>query len=121
MHYLLNNICIKKTISKNNIISVFKKIHYVSVWIHVQVPTFLRFTFFFYFLFFKRVLTEFQWVLCTVYGTHKSLFPTKLSLKIGLTVLFTHLKIILLHCFQFSVFSFNNNKFNPNGPIISKI
>ena len=32
----------------------------------------------------------------------------------GPTILFTHLKIILLQCFQFSVFS--NNKFNPNTP-----
>ena len=29
-------------------------------------------------------------------------------------ILFTHLKIILLQYFQFSVFSFSNNKFNPN-------
>ena len=36
----------------------------------------------------------------------------------GPTILFTHLKIILLQCFQFSVFSFSNNKFNPNGPIV---
>ena len=34
----------------------------------------------------------------------------------GPTILFTHLKIILLQCFQFSVFS--NNKLNPNGPYI---
>ena len=33
----------------------------------------------------------------------------------GPTILFTHLKIIFLQCFQFSVFS--NNKFNPNTPI----
>ena len=38
-------------------------------------------------------------------------------------ILFTHLKIILLQCFQFSVFSFqfsvfSNNKLNPNGPYI---
>ena len=33
-----------------------------------------------------------------------------------LTVLFTHLKIILLQYFQFSDFSFSSNKFNPNGP-----
>ena len=33
----------------------------------------------------------------------------------GPTILFTHLKIILLQCFQFSVF--NNNKLNPNGPL----
>ena len=36
----------------------------------------------------------------------------------GLTILFTHLKIILLQCFQFSVFS--NNNLNPNGPIVSQ-
>ena len=36
-----------------------------------------------------------------------------------LTVLFTHLKIILLQFFQFSVFSFSNNKFNPNTPYIN--
>ena len=35
----------------------------------------------------------------------------------GPMALFTHLKIILLQCFQFSVFRFSNNKFNPNGPI----
>ena len=40
----------------------------------------------------------------------------KKILKIGLTILFTHLKIILLQYFQFSVFNFRNNKFNPNGP-----
>ena len=33
----------------------------------------------------------------------------------GLTTLFTHLKIILLQYFQFLIF--NNNKFNPNTPI----
>ena len=33
----------------------------------------------------------------------------------GPTILFTHLNIILLQCFQFSIFS--NNKFNPNTPI----
>ena len=31
-------------------------------------------------------------------------------------ILFTHLKIILLQCFQFLVFSFSNNKLNPNEP-----
>ena len=37
----------------------------------------------------------------------------------SLTILFTHLKIILLQYFQFSVFSFSNNKLNPNGPLES--
>ena len=35
--------------------------------------------------------------------THKFHFSVIFSLKIGLTVLFTHLKIILLQCFQFKV------------------
>ena len=40
------------------------------------------------------------------------------TLLTGHTTLFTHLKIILLQCFQFSVFNFSNNKFNPNGPLV---
>ena len=40
-------------------------------------------------------------------------------LKMGPAVLFTHLKITLLQYFQFSVFSFSNNKLNPNGPYVS--
>ena len=47
----------------------------------------------------------FQWVSCTVHETYKPLFSTKYSLKIGSTTLFTHLKIILLQYFQFSVFN----------------
>ena len=59
------------------------------------------------FLFFYSITWDVicQWVPCTVHGTHKPLFSQKLSLKIGLTTLFTHLKIILLQCFQFSVFN----------------
>ena len=37
--------------------------------------------------------------------THKHHFSATFSLKMGLTVLFTHLKIILLQCFQFSAFN----------------
>ena len=37
-----------------------------------------------------------QWVSCIVYGIHKPLFSAIFSLKMGLTVLFTHLEIILL-------------------------
>ena len=48
-----------------------------------------------------------QWVLCTVYETHKSHFSATFLLKIGLIVLFTHLKIILLQYFQFSIFNFS--------------
>ena len=45
-----------------------------------------------------------------------ALFMHLKILKMGHTTLFTYLKIILLQCFQFS-----NNKFNPNGPIVSII
>ena len=47
--------------------------------------------------------------------THKFHFSTTFSLKIGPTILFTHLKIILLQCFSFSVFSF---QLYPNGPLV---
>ena len=51
----------------------------------------------------------------TVQGTHKPLFSTTFLLKMGLTALFTHLKIILLQCFQFSVFNkINCIQTNPN-------
>ena len=39
----------------------------------------------------------------------------------GPMVLSTHLKIILLQYFQFSVFSFQQNKLYPNGPIVLDI
>ena len=58
-----------------------------------------------FFFFLRIALTEFQWVSCTIHGTHKPLFSTKLSLKMDLTALFTHLKIILLPSLQFSIFS----------------
>ena len=53
-----------------------------------------------FFFFFEKciyvIFMFFQWVLCIVYETHKSLVSAKLSLKIGHTALVTHLKIILL-------------------------
>ena len=42
-------------------------------------------------------------------------FSFKTTLKLGPMALFTHLKIILLQCFQFLVF---NNKRYPNTPYI---
>ena len=64
-------------------------------------------------------LCTIQWVSCTVYMTYKHLFSTKFLLKIGPMVLFTHLNIILLQCFQFSVISkrtlsFFKFHFSPN-------
>ena len=44
-------------------------------------------------------------------GAHKFHFLTIFSLKMSLTTLFTHLKFILLQCFQFSVFSFSQINF----------
>ena len=46
-----------------------------------------------------------QWVSCTIHETRKYSFSIKKTLKLGPTVLFTHLKIILLQCFQFSTIS----------------
>ena len=50
---------------------------------------------------------------CIVY----TLFTHLKILKISSTILFTLLKIILLQYFQFLVFSFSNNKYNPNRHI----
>ena len=47
--------------------------------------------------------------------THKSHFSATFSLKMGPTVLFTHLKIILLQYFSVSVFNF---QLYPNGFLI---
>ena len=65
--------------------------------------------------FFWWCICLFLWVQCTVHRTCKSLIYANFSLKLDLTVLFTNLKIILLKCFQFSIFS---NKRYPNRPII---
>ena len=51
---------------------------------------------------------------------HSTVHALKI-LKMDHTVLFIHLKIILVKYFQFSIFNFNNNKFNPNRPIVSTI
>ena len=73
--------------------------HIVCVWI--PRPQ-LRFAFHVYFFFFSRVqptMVDKSVHPCTIHESHKLHFSTTFSLKIGLTVLFTHLKIISLHCF----------------------
>ena len=45
------------------------------------------------------------WVSCTVHGTRKYGIQQKKPLKLGLTALFTNLKIISLQYFQFSAIS----------------
>ena len=61
--------------------------------------------------FFWWCVCIFLWISCIVHMTRKSLIYAKFSLKLNLTALFTHLKIILL---QYSVFS---NKRYPNKPL----
>ena len=58
-----------------------------------------------------------SWVPYTVHETHKLHFSVTFSLKIGLTTLFTNLKIILLQVFSI----FSKNKLYPNGPRSSSI
>ena len=63
--------------------------------------------FFFFFSFWPHYLTKSTVNSALVYcsQTHKFHFSTTFSLKMDPTILFTHLKIILLQCF--SVFSFS--------------
>ena len=104
-------------------------IEYVWIHVHVVLPFFC---FFFSFLAcvsgglrllfnvdFSTVNSVFMYCMyCS--RTHKYHFLTIFLLKIGSMVLFTHLKFILLQCFQFSVFSFQfqQNKLYPNRPIV---
>ena len=86
--------------------------------IQLKVVCVLRFTSFFFFFFTISALGDKSTVyilLSTVYTLFGTVYELK-NIKNGSTILFTYLKIILLQYFQFSVFSFSNNKFNPNGP-----
>ena len=89
--------------------------HYVPVWIPLNVAsTYCVFNIFHFF--FLHVNSNITWFYCV--GDKKHYSCTVYALFMGPTTLFTHLKIILLPCFQFSIFSFSNNKFNPNWPYI---
>ena len=100
--------CISRSISssiddwRKAVAASFLDLHTGSVWIwiilHLCFPLFL-FLFLFFFL-----LHLFQRTKLLFTGPTTTLFRKKI-LKIGLTALFTHLKIILLRYFQFSVFS----------------
>ena len=57
-------------------------------------------------------------------SVHRSQGPqvrisVKFSLKLGPTILFTHLKIILLHCFQFQFITINNIQTAPRCRLLS--
>ena len=65
------------------------------------------FLWFFFFFFFSQNIWLFMWTMHGVHclQTYKFYFLATFSLKMGLTILFTYLKIILLQ--YFSIFSFN--------------
>ena len=71
----------------------------------------LRFlSFFFFFFFFSAAMVDpffCEQCTCALFTDPQTPFLSTFSLKMGPTALFTHLKIILLQCFQFSVFSFS--------------
>ena len=107
--------CISRSISssiddwRKAVAASFLDLHIGSVWIriilHLCFPLFLFFFLFFFLLHvFQGTKLLFMHSLRTVHGTHHHFIQKKI-LKIGLTALFTHLKIILLRYFQFSVFS----------------
>ena len=96
-----------------------------GVWIAFPPPASMFFFLsFFFFFFFERWEARFdkkvvyQWVSYTVHGTHKPLYSTTFSLKIGHAVLFTHLKNYFATVFF--VFSFQQNKQYLNRPNFSK-
>ena len=67
-------------------------------------------------LFRKRIFRPkyfFLWILCIVYGSHKFKIQQLFFFKLGSTILFTYLKIILLQCFQFSAITYVWEKLGP--------
>ena len=113
--------------------------HLVCVWeAHLRFPNtrfaFSACLFFFFlrafqanFLLFSHYCGYYLWTVAAIFNfsswivhgvrcsrTHKLYFSAIFSLKMGPTIRFTHLKIILLQCF--SIFSF---QLYPNGPLVS--
>ena len=78
----------------------------VLVWIALISAASVFPQFFFFFFFSAAMVDPFFCEQCTYAlftNPHKLHFLSTFLLKMGLTALFTHLKIILLQCFQFSV------------------
>ena len=90
----------------------------VWVWIRVSKPTFAFSAIRFFFYSAWTVTSHVSTVQRknTVYALFIHGSRTIYALFTDPTALFTHLKIILLQCFRFSVFSFSKNKLYPNGP-----
>ena len=75
----------------------------VTVWFAMKsTSTFLRFPFFFFFSSLRWLtLSTMNSVYVYCLQSHKLYFLATFLLKMGPTILFTHLKIISLQCFQF--------------------
>ena len=79
--------------------------------------------FFLFYFYFLALMNNNKYRSCTmqetnftIHGTQNHFIQKKKKIKMGSTVLFTYLKIILLQCF--SVFSF---QLYPNGPLCQRI
>ena len=77
--------------------------NYCGIWVFVLRFSLFFFSFFFFFFCSAHICWLFHGNNVSVHclQIHKFHFSAIFSLKMGLTVLFTHLKIILLQCFQF--------------------
>ena len=83
----------------------FEAINKESIWIGLNLTSAfcLVFSFFFFFWFQPHYLTKSTMNSARMYDSYVPQIPlfSQFSLKMGPTVLFTHLKIISLQCFQF--------------------
>ena len=96
----------------------------VYVWIALKrAASAFSLLFFSFFFLQPQLLTSLLWTVhkCTVHGSHKLHFLSAFSLKMGPTIPFIHLKIILLQCFQFSVFSFSKISSIQTDPKMTKL
>ena len=95
------------------------RLHLDSLKLRLRLHLVLLFFFFFFHAFWRNAVTV-HWTVAAKVDfstinsvsvhcsqTYKFYFLVTFSLKMGHTVLFTHLKIILLQYFQFSIFSFS--------------
>ena len=93
------------------VFSVFNKISCIQMdpkcgFGFTSTSTFCFFAGFWFFFFVLATCFDFSTMNslpCTIHGSHKLHFLATFSLKMGHMVLFTHLNIILLQCFQFSI------------------
>ena len=112
---------------KSNLLYCYDKLPYtvenVILWCGLDLDYFASDCVYVCFFFsFCAVVFDFSTYHCSQQNKHTSGFRARFtdlqtslfnnfSLKMGSTALFTHLKIILLQYFQFSVFSFNKISF----------